>query len=76
MAPVKRAQIIKQLTNEQLANRTIKVGFHHGHFDPLPASWKTPKGLTVIQLVNLWLVGSKNEHVPPSKAFTPSHEAH
>ena len=71
MAPAKRARIIKQVTNEQLANRKIKVGFHHGHFNPLPASWKMPNGLTVIQLVNLWLVGSKTEHVPPLRRLSP-----
>jgi hypothetical protein len=65
MTPNKRARIIKQTTKEQIASRKIKVGFHHGHFNPLPASWKIPKGLTVIQLVNLWLVGSEKEHVPP-----------
>ena len=71
MAPAKRARIIKAHTKEQLASRKIKVGFHHGHFNPLPASWKIPKGLTVIQLVSLWLVGSKNDHVPPLRKLSP-----
>ena len=70
MMPNKRARIIKQATKEQIASRKIKVGFHHGHFNPLPASWKIPKGLTVIQLMNLWLVGSENEHVPPFRKLT------
>ena len=38
MASAKRAWTIQQLTNEKLANCTIKVGFHHGHFNLLPAS--------------------------------------
>ena len=71
MAPNKRARIIKELTTHQLASRKIKVGYHHGQFNPLPASWKLPKGLTVIQLVNLWLVGSKKEHVPPLRRLSP-----
>ena len=62
---LKRARIIKERTQQQLANRTMKVGFHHGQFSPLPASWRYPKGLTVIQLINLWLIGSPKEHVPP-----------
>ena len=65
MPPRKRARIIRERTKEQLANRKIKVGFHHGQFNPLPASWKFPKGLTVIQLAGLWLVGSEKEHIPP-----------
>ena len=77
MAPNNHARIIKELTTQQLASRKIKVGYHHGHFNPRLASWKLPKGLIVIQLVNLWLVESKKEHPPPpSKVFAPSHEAH
>jgi hypothetical protein len=29
-----------------LEQRTITVGFHHGHLNPLPASWQNPKGRT------------------------------
>ena len=65
MPPRKRARLVHQLTQQQIAKRTMKVGFHHGHFSPLPASWRYPKGLTVIQLINLWLIGSPKESVPP-----------
>ena len=27
-------------------------------------SWKYPKGLTVIQLTRLWVIGSEKEHTP------------
>ena len=67
MSPHKRARIINERTHQQLANRKMKVGFHHGQFSPLPASWRYPKGLTVIQLIHLWLIGSPKEHVPPLK---------
>ena len=43
----------------------MKVGLHHGQFSPLLASWRYLKGLTVIQLIHLWLIGSPKEHVPP-----------
>ena len=65
MAPRNRARIIRERTKEQLKKRKIMVGFHHGRFNPLPASWRYPSGLTVIQLINLWLIGSEKEHVPP-----------
>ena len=71
-----RARFVQQRTQEQLAKRKIKVGYHHGHFNPLPASWRFPKGLTVIQLVHLWLVGSEKEHVPALKKLKPSLLAH
>ena len=61
----KCAQIIKQATKEQLASQKIKVGYHHGQFNPLVISWKIAKGLTLIQLENFWLVGSEKEHVSP-----------
>ena len=38
MAPSKRARIIKRRTDEQLSARKVKVGYHHGRFNPLPAS--------------------------------------
>lgn len=70
MAPNKRARIIKELMKQQLASLKIKVGCHHGHFNLLSESWKLPKGLTVIQLVNLWLVGSKKEHAQPLRRLS------
>jgi hypothetical protein len=71
MSPTKHSWIIKQATQEQLSFQKIKVGHHHDHFSPLPfpSSWKIPKGLTIIQLVNLWLVGSEKEHASPFESF-------
>ena len=65
MPPRKRARIIRDRTQEQLSNRKMKCGYHHGLFNPLPSSWTYPKGMTVIQLMNLWLIGSPRESVPP-----------
>ena len=76
MPPRKRARIIQRRTNEQLAARTITVGFHHGHLNPLPSSWKYPKHLTVIQLINLWLVGAKEEKVPALRKLITKHVLH
>ena len=76
MPPKKRARIIQQRTQEQLSSRNLKVGFHHGKFNPLPASWRYPPGLTLIQLINLWLMGSPNEHVPQLRKIPTSLLAH
>ena len=76
MPPRKRARIIQQHTQEQLSNRTVKCGYHHGLFNPLPSTWSYPKGLTVIQLMNLWLIGSKRESVPPFRRLSTAQVAH
>ena len=72
MPPKKRARIIQQRTQEQLTSRKLKVGYHHGKFNPLPASWRYPPGLTLIQLINLWLIGSPKEHVPQLRKIPTS----
>ena len=74
--PRERARLVERRTREQLARRRIKVGFHHGHFNPLPASWKLPKSLTVLQLAHLWLVGCEREHVPPLRRLSAVHLHH
>ena len=48
MPPHKCARIINERTQQQLANQNMKLGFHHGPFSPLPASWRYPKGLTAV----------------------------
>ncbi len=70
MPPRKRAQLVHKQTQQQLANQTIKVGFHHSHFSPLPSSLWYPKGLTVIQLIDLWLIGSPKEYIPPIRKLS------
>ena len=66
-----RARFVRQRTQDQLSRRRIKVGFHHGHFSSLPSPWRFLKAFTVIQLINLWLNGAENEHVPPLQKLTP-----
>ena len=72
MAPNQRERIIRQRTQEQLASRKIKVGYHHGKLNPLPASWRYPPGLTLIQLCHLWPVGSPRENVPALRKMRPA----
>ena len=33
--------------------------------NPLPSTWKYPRGITLIHLINLWLIGDKEQNVPP-----------
>ena len=50
-------QLLQQRTSKQLEARQYTIGFHNGKLNPLPASWRYPKGITLIQLINLWLLG-------------------
>ena len=50
---------------KQLKARQFTLGLHHGRLNPLPSDWCYPKGLTLIQLINLWLIGVKEQNVPP-----------
>lgn len=58
-------QLSLDRTKKQLKLRKYTVGLHHGRLNPLPSEWRYPKGLTLIQLINLWLIGVKDQNVPP-----------
>jgi hypothetical protein len=58
-------QLSDERTKKQLKGRQYTVGFHHGKLNPLPLDWHYPKGLTLIQLINLWLIGVRDQNVPP-----------
>ena len=67
----KRAKLIRERTAGQLQQRKLKIGYHHGHWNPLPSSWVYPKGMTVIQLCYLWLLENNKESVPPLRTLKP-----
>ena len=71
-----RDRIIMQRTNEQMRNRVLTMGFHHGQLTPLPSSWVYPTGLTVINLMTLWLLGNRREKVPPLRLLSPKYVLH
>ncbi len=59
-------QMVGQRTSKQLKAHHYTVGLHHGKLNPLPPNWTYPKGITLIQLINLWLLGGgKEQNVPP-----------
>ena len=41
------------------------MGYHNGKLNPLPPTCQYTSGCTVIQLMNLWLIGNMKENVPP-----------
>ena len=60
-----RDRIVRQKTSKQMKSRKLTMGYHHGKLNPLPSTWQYPNGCTVIQLMNLWLIGNRKENVPP-----------
>ena len=60
-----RDRIVQQKTCKQMKSRTLTMGYHHGKLNPLPSNWQYPNGCTVIQLINLWLIGNRKDNVPP-----------
>ena len=60
-----RDRIVRQKTSKQMKSCTWIMGYHHVKLNPLPSTWQYPNGYTVIQLMNLWLIGNRKENVPP-----------
>ena len=58
LSAMTQASIIRDITTQQLKKRKLTVGLHHGKLKPLPSTWEFAKGLTMINLVNMWLMGN------------------
>ena len=54
-----QASIIRDRTTQQSNKQKLTVGFHHGKLNPLPSTWEFPKGLTMINLMNMWPMGNR-----------------
>jgi hypothetical protein len=50
-------QLIHTHMKKQLKQQRFTVGFHNNKFNILPPMWRYPKGLTLIHLINLRLIG-------------------
>ena len=61
---------MRKKSRDQLMKRTLTMGFHHNHLSPLPSSWEYPKQMTLIQLINMWLLGSLKDNIPPLKTLS------
>ena len=60
---------------EQVKRRKLIVGFHHGVLNPLPILWVYPK-MNMIQLINLYLLGSPTERVSALRHLNSKHVKH
>ena len=71
-----REAIIREKTATQIKKRKLTVGWHHGKLNPLPSTWEFPKNTTLINMMNMWLLGNKKENVPPFKFLSSSNVKH
>ena len=71
-----RDAMVRAKTKEQLGKRTLKMGYHHGHFNPLRSSYRYPKKMNMIQMTTLYQIGSPSDGVPPLKVLGSVHVKH
>ena len=64
-----RDRIVRQKTIKQMKSFTVTMGYYHGKLNTLPSTWQYPNGCTVIQLMNLSLIGYRKENVPPLEIY-------
>jgi hypothetical protein len=69
----------KERSKQLLENRKqngIVVGVHNGIITPLLPTWRYPERMTLQQMISLWLVGIRTEHVPPFRFIFPKQVRH
>ena len=70
------ASIIQDRTTQQSKNQKMTVGLHHGKLNLLPSTWEFPRGLTMINLMNMWLTENRKENTPPLQYLAKPHVDH
>lgn len=68
-------KVTRLKVREQVKRRKLIVGFHHGVLNPLPILWVYPK-MNMIQLINLYLLGSPTERVSALRHLNSKHVKH
>ena len=64
-------------SREILKARLYTCGIHRGRFNPLPPTWYYPNKMTLIDLINLWLLGGGRDlNVPPFMMLSPENVKH
>ncbi len=58
-------QMCQNKSRAAMKSRSFTLGWHHNKLTPLSADWHYPKGMNLLQLLDLWLVGILAENIPP-----------
>ena len=61
---------------KKLKKQKFTVVLYHGKLNPLPSTWEFLKGLTMINLMNMWLTKKRKENIPPLQYLTKLHVDH
>mmetsp|Transcript_7253 Transcript_7253/g.11641 ORF Transcript_7253/g.11641 Transcript_7253/m.11641 type:complete len:555 (+) Transcript_7253:2-1666(+) len=48
-------------------------GIHHGKLNPLPTDWEFPTHHSIIDILNLWLLGEPERKIPPLRYINSSY---
>ena len=73
LSDMTQESIIRDRMTQQMKKKKWMVSFHHGKLNPLPSTWEFPKGLTMINLMNMWLMGKrKRKHPTDALSFQAS----
>ena len=71
-----QASIIQDRTTQKLKKQKLTVGFHHGKLNPLPSTWEFPKGITMINMMDMWPMVNRKENIPPLHYVNKPHVEH
>ena len=71
-----RERMARHETERQLKRRNLTIVLHHGKLNSLIRTWTLPKGLQMINLINMWLRGSTKDNVPPLLYLLKENFAH
>ena len=72
----KAAQLKRKHAEQQLKQRKLSCGFHHGRLNPLPSSWEFPPNLPIVHMINIWFCGDPKFNVPPLRCLRRANVIH
>ena len=76
LSAMTQASINRDRTTQKFKKQTFTVGLNNGKLNPLPSTWEFPKGLTMINLMNMWIMVNRKENIPPLQYLTNPHVEH
>ena len=68
-------QRVARASMQAVRKRQLRLGFHHGKLQCLPAHWKFPR-MTCKQLFENWFLGNKRDNIPPLALLKHHHVEH
>ena len=60
-----RERMASHETERRLKRKNHTIGLYNGILNPLTSNWTFPKGIRMINLINMWIRGSTTDNVLP-----------